>query len=69
MDTFEVPDCISAVRVFRYIDEARYAGFMGRGCNRQGTTVSTIGAATLHARFPGRNGTEGEKLWMIRKKT
>ena len=30
MDTFEVPDCISAVSVFRHVDESRYAGFMGR---------------------------------------
>ena len=60
--TFDVSDGHSAVRVVRHLDDARDAGVMEHGCNRQATTVSTIGPVALPARFPGRNGTEREKF-------
>ena len=39
------------------------ASEMGRG-----TAVSMIGAVAWCARFPARNGAEGEKIWIARKK-
>ena len=36
MGTFEVPDGLSTGTVFRHLDEARYAGLMGRFCNGGG---------------------------------
>ena len=41
---------------------------MGHGCNRQATTVSTIGPVALPAQFPGRNDAEGEQGWTTRQK-
>ena len=69
MGTFDISDGRSAVRVVRHLDDARDAGVMEHGCNRQGTTVSTIGPAALRARFPGRNDAEGEQGWTTRQKT
>ncbi len=48
--------------------DSAYAGLMGRFCNGWGDTLRTIGAAAWRARFPARNGAEGETLWMTRKK-
>ena len=67
MGTFEVPDGLSTGTVFRHLDEARYAGLMGRFCNG-GDDVENNRSGRLGARFPARNGAEGEKLWIARKK-
>ena len=47
--TFDVSDGHSAVRVVRHLDDARDAAVMEHGCNRQATTVSTIGPVALPA--------------------
>ena len=68
MGTFEVPDGLSTGTVFRHLDEARYAGLMGRFCKWGGDDVENNRSGRLVRGFPLATARRGKKLWIARKK-
>ena len=67
MGTFEVPDGLSTGTVFRHLDEARYAGLMGRFCNGGGD-VENNRSGRLVRGFPLATARRGEHYGLLEKR-